>query len=146
MPRTVNPVGGIIIVLLLFIFMGMLLLMLQSNQTCAQDNKLARPKIDQERVNLRDDRNRNFYRVIIENNLFRPLGWRQPRRKPGYVLIATWVESNGETAKALIMERSSNHSYYATIGETVGNAVIENIESKQVDLKISGEILTLKIP
>lgn len=105
-----------------------------------------RSRMNRKRANLQLARNRDFYRVIVESNLFRPLGWRAPKREPKYALVATWIESRGETAKALIIERSSNRTYYAAIGERVGKATIENIESKQVDLKISGKIVTLNLP
>ena len=42
----------------------------------------------------------DFYRVIIENNLFRPLGWQRPNRDPEYALVATWIGTKGTVAKA----------------------------------------------
>lgn len=136
--KTVNDCSRIIAILLLLI--------IQSNYARAQENRLERRRANLESANLQRDRNRDFYRVIVENNLFRPLGWTEPRHQLEYVLIATWIESRGETAKALLVEGSSNQTYYATTGEKVGNATIGNIESKQVDMNISGKILTLKIP
>ena len=88
----------------------------------------------------------DYYRVIIENNLFRPLGWQTPNREPKYVLIATLIESHGGKAKALLMDNRSNETYYVAIGEKVQDATVEKIESKQVRLNISGQILTLKTP
>ena len=134
--------GNILVILIVSPFF----FMVQSNYTRAQDNQLERRRTNRESGNLKVDRNRDFYRVVVENNLFRPLGWRELRREPEYVLIATWIESRGETAKALLMERGSNQTYYVTLGEKVGNATIEKIESKRVNLNISGEILTLKVP
>ena len=87
-----------------------------------------------------------FYRVIVKNNLFRPLGWQVPRNEPKYALIATLIGSHGEIAKALLMENASNQTYYVTTGEQIGEATVEKIESRQVRLNISGEILTLKVP
>ncbi len=90
------------------------------------------------------DSNEGFYRVIVENNLFRPLGWTQPNTGPDYVLAGTWVASNGRRAKALVMERRSNKAYYVSPGEKVGNATVEKIAPNQVTLNTSGKVLTLK--
>jgi flagellar biosynthesis/type III secretory pathway M-ring protein FliF/YscJ len=144
--RTVKHHIGIAAVLLVYLVVSLLLFILQSNQTRAHDDLLERSRTNQERANLQFDRNRDFYRVIVENNLFRPLGWRAPKRESEYALIATWIESRGETAKALLMERRSKQTYYVALGERDGNATIENIESKQVNLNISGKIVILKVP
>ena len=86
----------------------------------------------------------DFYRVIIENNLFRPLGWRKPNRDPEYALVATWIGTQGTVAKALVMERKSSQLYYVARGEKVGDAIVENIAANQVSLKASDDIVTLK--
>ena len=86
----------------------------------------------------------DFYRVIIENNLFRPLGWQRPNRDPEYALVATWIGTRGTVAKALVMERKSSQLYYVAQGEKVGDAIVENIAANQVSLKTSDDIVTLK--
>ena len=86
----------------------------------------------------------DFYRVIIDNNLFRPLGWRKPNRDPEYALVATWIGTNGTVAKALVTERKSSQLYYVARGEKVGDAIVENIAANQVSLKTSDDIVTLK--
>ena len=86
----------------------------------------------------------DFYRVIIENNLFRPLGWRKPNREPEYALVATWIGTKGTVAKALVMERKSSQLYYVARGEKVGDAIVQNIAANQVSLKASDDIVTLK--
>ena len=143
--KTVKDNSRIIVILLVCSVVSLFFLILQSKHACAQDDRPERREANQKgnwNIQTHDD----FYRVIVENNLFRPLGWREPRREPEYVLIATWIESRGEIAKALVRERSSNQTYYALEGQKFGNAKIEKIESKQVTLNISGEILTLKAP
>ena len=143
--KTVKDNSRIIAILIVCSVVSLFFLTLQSNHVCAQDDRTERREANQ-KGNWNKQMSHDFYRVIVENNLFRPLGWREPRREPEYVLIATWIESRGETAKALVRERSSNQTYYAAEGEKNGNATIEKIESKQVTLNISGEILTLKAP
>ena len=85
-----------------------------------------------------------YYKVIVDNNLFRPLGWRPPNNKPRYALIGTWISSNSMIAKALILEQRSNQTYYVSIGEKVGEATVESIKSDQVSLDLSGDIKMVK--
>jgi len=85
-----------------------------------------------------------YYKVIVDNNLFRPLGWRPPNNKPRYTLIGTWISSNSMIAKALILEQRSNQTYYVSIGEKVGEATVEGIKSNQVSLDLSGDIKMIK--
>lgn len=128
---------------------SLLLLIRQDTEMGAQGNK---HDTNQEYTDLvgnwnkEKDKKQDYYRVIIENNLFRPLGWQTPNREPKYVLIATLIESHGGKAKALLMDKRSNEAYYVKIGEKVQDATVEKIESKQVHLNISGKILTLKTP
>ena len=123
----------------LFMCCAVNLLCLSSQSVYAQDEK---------RVNRRNVKEResggDFYRVIVENNLFRSLGWQRPNRNPEYALIATWIGTRGTVAKALVSERKSNQLYYVARGEKVGDAIIERIEANQVSLKVSNDIVTLK--
>ena len=144
-----NLPQGVVMILVV----SLLILIRQGNVAYAQGNQY---NTSEERADLPDNQNPEnqgesrrdalFYRVIVENNLFRPLGWQVPRREPKYVLIATLIESHGARAKAFLMENASNQTYYVTMGEQVGDAIVEKIESRQVRLNILGEILTLKIP
>jgi hypothetical protein len=88
--------------------------------------------------------NADFYRVIVENNLFRPLGWQKPNSEPQYTLIATLIEPEGNMARALLMDRKSNQSYYVAIGEKVGDAIVKDIKSNQVTLYKIGDTMTIR--
>ena len=123
----------------------MSLLCLNSQLVHAQDGKRAQEKkrVGRKAAEERDS-GADFYRVIVENNLFRPLGWRKPNRDPEYALIATWIGTQGPVSKALVMERKSNQLYYVGRGEKVGDAIVENIAANQVSLKASDDIVTLK--
>ena len=125
---------------------AMSLLFLSSQSVYAQVEKSRNG--DEKRVNRKEAREResggDFYRVIIENNLFRPLGWQRPNRDPEYALIATWIGTQEPVAKALVMERKSSQLYYVAKGEKIGDAVVENIAANQVNLKASDNIVTLK--
>jgi hypothetical protein len=105
----------------------------------AQEKK----RVDRKEVEARESGG-DFYRVIIENNLFRPLGWQRPNRDPEYALVATWIGTRGTVAKALVMERKSSQLYYVAQGEKVGDAIVANIAANQVNLKVSGDIVPLK--
>lgn len=141
---------GVIMILIVSLF----------NLVCQDDNTLAQGNghdTSQERTALSENRNLKnrevaqgdaaFYHVIVENNIFRPLGWKEPNSVPKYVLIGTLIDSRGGIiAKALLKENASNQTHYVTTGEKVGTATVEKIEPRQVRLNISGEILTLKAP
>lgn len=94
--------------------------------------------------NKKRNGNEDFYRVIIENNIFRPLGWQKPNTEPQYSLIATIIGSEGDAAKAVIMERRSDKFFYVSVGEKVGEAVVKSIKSDEVTLDTAGEQLRIR--
>ena len=85
-----------------------------------------------------------FYQLIIDNNIFRPLGWRPPEKKLQYTLIGTTTASDGSNAKAFILEGRSNQLHTVKVGETLGNVSIKEILPKQVTLKEKGKDIKLK--
>ena len=91
-----------------------------------------------------DGAGEDFYRAIVENNLFRPLGWRKSNREPEYALIGTLIESKSQIAKAFLIERHSNQYYPVSVGEKVGNATVEGIKPNEVNLNKDGETVTLR--
>ncbi len=75
-----------------------------------------------------------YYQIIINYNLFRPLGWQPPDASPQYELIATNILF-GESSKALIRETSSSQTYYVGIGAQIReNQVCLNISNKSISL------------
>ncbi len=88
--------------------------------------------------------NPDFYRTIIDNNIFRPLGWRPPNKEPEYAFVGTSVEKNGRKSEAYVQERRSNKFYIATIGDKVGDAVVKEIKEKEIILDKDGETITLR--
>ena len=85
-----------------------------------------------------------FYKVIIDNNLFRPLGWTPPDNEPAYSLIGTAVHPDGVIAQATLLEKRSNRYHFVTIGEKLGDITVKDIQAKQVVLEKDGEPITLK--
>ena len=94
-----------------------------------------------------DFQDSDFYRTIIDNNLFRPLGWRPPRPQEPYRLIGTILPTDGKTsAQAILQTTHGNTTYTVTRGDTLdADTTITNIQPKQVTLKKAGQQRTLKL-
>lgn len=98
----------------------------------------------QNRVTVDFGENAEFYKVIIDNNLFRPLGWMPPNNEPAYSLVGTAVHPDGVIAQATLLERRSNRYHFVTIGEKLGDITVRDIQAKQVILEKDGKPITLK--
>ena len=88
--------------------------------------------------------NAAFYKVIIDNNLFRPLGWTPPNDEPAYSLIGTAVGTEGAVSQATLLEKKSNRYHFVTIGTKLGDMTVKDIQAKQVTLDNAGKPITLK--
>lgn len=88
-----------------------------------------------------------FYRTIIDNNLFRPLGWNPERPKELFRLIGTRIPTDGRTSpQAIIQATQGNKTYIVTTGDTLSkDTTITDIQPKQVTLEKSGHQRTLKL-
>ena len=98
----------------------------------------------QNRVTVDFGENAAFYKVIVDNNLFRPLGWTPPNNDPAYSLVGTAVHPDGVIAQATLLEKRSNRYHFVTIGEKLGDITVKDIQAKQVVLEKDGEPITLK--
>jgi hypothetical protein len=92
----------------------------------------------------KSDNNSEFYRVIVDNSLFRPLGWRPPNKEPEYTLLGTAFVPNGGLSKALVEERRSDKFYVAGVGDKIGDAIIKEIQEDKITLDKNGEMITLR--
>jgi hypothetical protein len=86
----------------------------------------------------------DFYRVIVDNNIFRPLGWRPPNKEPEYTFVGTRVDSNGAASEAYVLETRSNQFFMANIGDKIGDAIVKEIKQKEIILDKNGEVITLR--
>ena len=88
-----------------------------------------------------------FYRIIIDNNLFRPLGWKPERPKEPFRLIGTRIPTDERTSpQAIIQATQGNKTYIVTTGDTFSkDTTITDIQPKQVTLEKSGHQRTLKL-
>ena len=85
----------------------------------------------------------DFYRVIIENNIFRPLNWKPTQQEPAWTLLGTAITADNSTTTAYISERKTNQFYAVKVGEKIGNTVVTTILPKQVTLDTGGKTLNL---
>ncbi len=110
-------------------------------QAAAQAN---RSRGRQNRGGVDFGENAAFYKVIIDNNLFRPLGWTPPKNEPAYSLIGTAVGVDGAVSQATLLEKRSNRYHFVTIGTKLGDITVKDIQAKQVTLDNAGKPITLK--
>ena len=87
----------------------------------------------------------DFYRVIIENNIFRPLNYKPPSRQSDLTLIGTIIATDKSTATAYITERKTERSYSVKEGEKIDDAIVKTIQPKQVTLDKGGKIVSLTL-
>lgn len=96
--------------------------------------------------NNNSDVNSSFYQVIIDNSLFRPLGWKPPNKEPEYSFIWTTVDINDtKKSEASVLEKRSNRLYTGSVGDEVGGAIIKEIKEKEIILDKDGETITLRV-
>lgn len=94
-----------------------------------------------------DFQNSSFYQTIIDNNLFRPLGWRHPRPKPTYRLSGTVIPTDGNKPRyAIVQTTTRNKTHIVTIGEKLDtNTTVTDIQPRVVILDKAGQQITLKL-
>lgn len=86
-----------------------------------------------------------FYRTIVENNIFRPLGWTPPKPTPVYRLLGTVISTDGMGGQAILQEIASERLHFLRVGDSVGDATVTEILSKEVKLDKAGRGMTLKM-
>ena len=89
-----------------------------------------------------------FYRTIIDNNLFRPLGWTPPRPREPYRLLGTIIPTVGNTVspQAILLATAGNKTHIVTIGEKLNKeTTVTDIQPKQVTLEKEGQLKTLNL-
>ena len=83
----------------------------------------------------------DFYKVIISNNLFRPLGYGQAKSStPPFELVATVFDSKSGKGKALILNNRNRKTYYVTVGQEFAGAKVEQIDTRKVTLRHDGKL------
>ena len=77
----------------------------------------------------------SYYQTIIDNNIFRPLGYTPPVQRPQYELIGTIT---GTHQKAFILDKLSQKLYTVRVGDKIGNGELIDIFPKRVTLNKDG--------
>ncbi|MHA1777528.1 MAG: hypothetical protein ACTSWC_12195 [Promethearchaeota archaeon] len=84
------------------------------------------------------------YEIIIQKNLFRPLGWTFKKPGPSFVLCGV-VRFTGEK-KVLIQRQGSPEGFYVGVGETIaGGYKVEEITDYTAKLKKDDEEIILRL-
>lgn len=88
-----------------------------------------------------------FYQTIVDNNLFRPLGWTSKRPREPYRLLGTILPTDGNTLKQVILQRTTvGSTYTVSLGETLGtDTTVVDIQPKRVTLEKAGVRRTLRL-
>ena len=96
---------------------------------------------------LADFQKSDFYRTIIDNNLFRPLGWTPPRPREPYRLIGTLLPTDGKSAaQAVLQSATARTTSIVRLGDTLDKTTtVTDIQPKQVTLKTNGKHRTLRL-
>lgn len=79
-----------------------------------------------------------FYNIIIENNIFAPLGYKPPIRTPNYRLIGTQIPYGREIEATAILQETTGQKrvHIANIGTKIDEeTIIMDIQEKQAILK-----------
>lgn len=89
----------------------------------------------------------DFYRTIIDNNLFRPLGWAPPHPQEPYRLLGTILSPDADTPpQAILQTTRGNTTRIVTTGEKLDtDTEVVDIQPKQVTLSTKGQQRTLKL-
>ena len=100
-----------------------------------------------EDVEVKHFQNSDFYRTIIDNNLFRPLGWTPQRPQEPYRLLGTIIPTDARIPpKAIIQNTVGNQTHIVTIGDTLDTAThVTNIQPKRVIVEKAGQQRTLTL-
>ena len=88
-----------------------------------------------------------FYRTLIDNNLFRPLGWTPERPQDPYRLLGTLIPTDENAApQAILQNTATGTTHTVTEGSTLDAATtLRDIQPKQVTLEKDGELITLNL-
>ena len=82
-----------------------------------------------------------FYQLIIDNNLFRPLGWTPPVKDTGALeLIGTVITE--QRRQAVLKEKTSDLVHFVNVGETLNDYTLVQVHPKHVVLEKEGQHLT----
>ena len=75
------------------------------------------------------------YQVIVDKNLFRPLGWGGEKANNPFRLVGTVIDSSSQKAKAIITRGENPEIFFVSEGDIIGNGYkVEEISENKVKL------------
>ena len=83
----------------------------------------------------------SYYGPISANNLFRPLGWKKPDSSPRYELLATVIGKDKKYFKAYIRDVRNDRDYFVSVGDSIGDSVVQRIGKRLVTLDDDTEFI-----
>jgi hypothetical protein len=113
-----------------------------------QTHRKARtPPRNEDTDTLKQFQKTDFYRTIIDNNLFRPLGWTPPRPQDHYRLLGTILPKDDRTPPTAIIETTIGHTtYIVSINDNLdADTKVISIKNKSVTISINGHHRTLRL-
>ena len=124
----------------------------QKEARSSETKSVAKKGLQKQRGGQQNDytgENLKHYSIIIQKNLFRPLGWGNEEEKPTYALSAVMAvisdTSEREEGRAII-EKLGGNSYYISEGDTfAGGIEAVDVDEQTVTLDRSGEEIELKL-
>ena len=119
------------------------------NSKVIHPQQKAKPSQDKKRIGKTDNipgTLEAFYQTIIDNNIFRPLGWQPVAPQPKYMLIGTAIATRTtQHTKAFIVERHSGQLHIVRVNDQIGEQMVKRIETKQVILQGGDQEITLQL-
>ena len=83
-----------------------------------------------------------YYKIITDNNLFRPLGWKPPVRKLPYYLIGTKVEEGGTAWAYMSRNPEGLVTSVVRVGIDIAGSRVKSIERYKVEME-NGDVYTM---
>ena len=83
----------------------------------------------------------DYYKPITDNFLFRPLGWKKPDLSPKYELLATIIGKDKKYFKAYIRDVRNDRDYFVSVGDSIGDSVVQRIGKRLVTLDDDTEFI-----
>ena len=75
------------------------------------------------------------YQVIVDKNLFRPLGWGGEKPNNPFRLVGTVIDSSSQKGKAIITRGENPEIFFVSEGDIIGNGYkVEEISANKVKL------------
>lgn len=109
--------------------------------------KVRTPPRNEDTDTLKQFQNSDFYRPIIDNNLFRPPGWTPHAQKNRIAYLAPFCRKMTVHPRTAIIETTKGHTtHIVSINDNLdADTKIVSIKNKSVTISINGHHRTLRL-